>query len=102
PLFQPTGYPGSGMPAADQGGFIGANLGPALANAGLSGVKIMVYDHNWDQIVYPTTVYQNASAYPYVAGVAWHCYGGDISAEATFHNSYPNKDTWLTECSGGS
>ncbi len=100
PLYIPGGYPGMGMAAADQGGFIGYNLGPALANAGLS-TKIMVYDHNWDQISYPTTVYQNSAAYNYVAGVAWHCYGGDISAELNFHNSYPNKDTWLTECSGG-
>src|SRR5579859_2339484 len=46
PLYQPTGYPGMGMAAADQGGFIAANLGPALANAGLH-TKIIVYDHNW-------------------------------------------------------
>jgi glucosylceramidase len=100
PLYQPTGYPGMGMAAADQGGFIGYNLGPALANAGLS-TKIIVYDHNWDRIDYPTTVYQNSAAYGYVAGVGWHCYGGDVSAESSFHNSYPAKDTWLTECSGG-
>jgi glucosylceramidase len=101
PLYSPTGYPGSLMPAADQGGFIGANLGPALSAAGLGGVKIMAYDHNWDQPSYPTTVFNNASANPYVAGVAWHCYGGTVSAENDLHNSFPNKDTWLTECSGG-
>lgn len=101
PLYIPPGYPGMGMAAADQGGFIGANLGPALASAGLT-TKIIVYDHNWDQIGYPTTVYSNAAAYPYAAGVGWHCYGGNISAELNFHNSYPSKDTWLTECSGGS
>ncbi len=100
PLFQPSGYPGMGMPAADQGGFIGFNLGPALRNAGLN-TKIMVYDHNWDQSVYPTTVFSNATAAQYVAGVAWHCYGGNVSAQQTVHNAYPNMDTWLTECSGG-
>lgn len=101
PLYSPTGYPGSLMPAADQAGWIGFNLGPAMANAGLGGVKIMAYDHNWDQPGYPTTVFNNATASPYVAGVAWHCYGGSVSAENTLHNSFPNKDTWLTECSGG-
>ena len=101
PLYIPAGYPGMGMAAADQGGFIGYNLGPALAGAGLN-TKIIVYDHNWDQISYPTTVYSNSAAYPYAAGVGWHCYGGDISTELTFHNNYPSKDTWLTECSGGS
>ena len=101
PLYSPTGYPGSLMPAADQAGFIGFNLGPALAGAGLGSVKIMAYDHNWDQPGYPTTVFANATASQYVAGVAWHCYGGNVSAELSVHNSYPNKDAWLTECSGG-
>ena len=101
PLYSPSGYPGSLMPAADQAGFVGYNLGPALAAAGLGSVKIMAYDHNWDQPGYPTTVFANSTASQYVAGVAWHCYGGDVSAELSVHNSYPNKDAWLTECSGG-
>jgi glucosylceramidase len=100
PLFIPGGYPGMGMPAADQAGFIGYNLGPALRNAGLN-TKIMAYDHNWDRQDYPTTVFSNAAAAQYVAGVAWHCYGGDVSAQQTIHNNFPNMDTWLTECSGG-
>lgn len=101
PLFSPGGYPGSLMAAGDQGQWIAYNLGPALANAGLGSVKIMAYDHNWDQAGYPTTVFQNSVANPYVAGVAWHCYGGNVSAENDVHNSFPGKDTWLTECSGG-
>jgi glucosylceramidase len=36
-----------------------------------------------------------------VAAVAWHCYGGDISAETQVHDKYPDKDTYFTECSGG-
>jgi glucosylceramidase len=101
PLFSPAGYPGSLMSAGDQGQWIAYNLGPALANAGLGSVKIIAYDHNWDQTGYPTTVFQNSVANPYVAGVGWHCYGGNVSAQNTIHNSFPTKDTWLTECSGG-
>src|SRR5260370_37300814 len=89
-----------GMAAADQAGFIGFNLGPAMQSAGLT-TKIMAYDHNWDQENYPLTVFGNATASQYVAGVAWHCYGGNVSAEQDVHNQYPNKDAWLTECSGG-
>jgi len=101
PLYIPAAYPGMGMPATEERDFIKNFLGPALANAGLTP-KVMVYDHNWDQPTYPTTIFSDASASAYVAGVAWHCYAGDVSAELTVHNQYPNKDTWETECSGGS
>jgi glucosylceramidase len=36
-----------------------------------------------------------------VAGVAWHCYGGDVSAQSVVHDKYPDKDAYITECSGG-
>ena len=36
----------------------------------------------------------------YTAGVAWHCYAGDPSAQTTVHNAFPGKDTYFTECSG--
>ncbi len=88
------------MSASDETTFIANNLGPILASNGLS-TKIFDYDHNWDNPGYPTTVLSNATAASYVTGTAWHCYGGDPSAMTTFHNSYPNKDTYMTECSGG-
>jgi glucosylceramidase len=37
----------------------------------------------------------------YVSGVAWHCYEGDVAAQSPVHDAYPDKDAWLTECSGG-
>lgn len=40
-------------------------------------------------------------ARPYVAGVAWHCYAGDVSAQTRVHNAYPDRETYFTECSGG-
>jgi len=36
----------------------------------------------------------------YVAGTAWHCYGGNPSAQNTIHNAHPDKDMFFTECSG--
>src|SRR6266550_7954200 len=62
---------------------------------------ILAYDHNWDAISYPETMYADPAASPYTAGTAWHCYGGDVSTQATSHNNYPNKPAFHTECSGG-
>ena len=33
-------------------------------------------------------------------GAAFHCYGGDVSGQTTFHNAYPSKNIYFTECSG--
>jgi len=37
----------------------------------------------------------------FVAGVAWHCYAGEVSAQSLVHAAHPDKETYLTECSGG-
>ena len=34
------------------------------------------------------------------AGVAFHCYQGAVSQQDSFHNAYPNKEIYFTECSG--
>ena len=34
-------------------------------------------------------------------GTAWHCYGGEVSAQSVSHNNYPHAQAFLTECSGG-
>lgn len=33
-------------------------------------------------------------------GVAFHCYEGHVSQQETFHNAYPNKNIYFTECTG--
>ena len=99
PEYSPSNYPGSTFTAAQEASFIGNNLGPDLQNAGLS-TKIIAYDHNWNDTTFPETVLGDSTAGPYTAGVAWHCYAGDPSAQTTVHNAYPNKDTYFTECSG--
>ena len=100
PLNSNSSYPTAYLTANDEATFIGSNLGPALAAAGLANVKIIAFDHNWDNPSYPETVLANASASAYVAGSAFHCYAGDAGAQAAVKNAYPNKDIWFTECSG--
>jgi O-glycosyl hydrolase len=100
PLYEPDGYPGMSLPATDEANFIANNLGPALAQHDLK-TKILGYDHNWDQANYPSTLYSNAAANPYIDGTAWHCYGGTVDAQTQIHLAYPTKPTYETECSGG-
>ncbi|HEY0533301.1 MAG TPA: RICIN domain-containing protein [Actinoplanes sp.] len=97
PDNDPGNYPGMKWPSTDEATFVNSYLGPAIQNAGLS-TKILAYDHNWDDPGYPSTVLTNAGNY--TAGTAWHCYGGDVSAQNTVHSSFPSKDTYFTECSG--
>jgi glucosylceramidase len=100
PLYTTSSYPTAGMSATDQANFIGNYLGPAMSAAGLSSVKIIAYEHNWDHPEYAQTVLGDSKASAYVAGSSFHCYAGDPSAQLTVHNAYPGKDIWFTECSG--
>ncbi|HEX7735523.1 MAG TPA: RICIN domain-containing protein [Ktedonobacteraceae bacterium] len=86
--------------ASEETTFIASNLGPTFAQNGLATL-ILGYDHNWDQPGYPTTILNNSIAASYTPGIAWHCYAGNASAMSTFHSSFPSKDTYETECSGG-
>jgi glucosylceramidase len=88
------------MSATQEATFIANNLGPAFASNGLS-TQILDYDHNWDNTSYAATVLSSSAASS-VAGTAYHCYAGNASGQTTTHNAYPNKDIYMTECSGGS
>jgi glucosylceramidase len=100
PGFEPDSYPGMRVEPTSRAAFIGGYLGPKLKAEGLA-TQILDYDHNWDLPASPLTVLADAKANPYVAGVAWHCYGGDVVAQGAVHDAYPDKDAYFTECSGG-
>lgn len=93
-------YPSMHLDAAAEAVFIGRFLGPALRGAGFGDVKILGLEHNWDMLDYARTLLANKSAARYLAGTAFHCYGGDESAQDKLHAEYPGKDIWFTECSG--
>jgi glucosylceramidase len=75
-------------------------MGPAFASAGLS-TKIWAYDHNWDNESYPVQIMSDATAGGFTEGAAFHCYAGDQSAMTMFHQMFPQKSIYMTECSGG-
>ncbi|HTQ52909.1 MAG TPA: glycoside hydrolase family 30 beta sandwich domain-containing protein [Bryobacteraceae bacterium] len=100
PLNWNSGYPTAYVSSADEAAFIGGYLGPALAGAGLGTVKVFGYEHNWDNTQYPEALLADSHAYAYLAGSSFHCYAGDVSAQAQVKQAYPSKDIWFTECTG--
>jgi len=100
PHFEPGDYPGMRVEPAERAAFIGNHLGPLLQRQ-WPQVKLFDWDHNWDQPESPLAVLADAKARPFIAGVAWHCYGGDVSAQSPVQEKYPQIETWMTECSGG-
>ena len=94
----PNNNPSMTMTSTEEKNFINNNLGPALATAGYSAVKIIAFDHNCDNTTYPTDVCNNSS---YVDGAAFHLYAGNISAMTTVKNA-TNKNVYFTEQYTGS
>ena len=33
-------------------------------------------------------------------GASFHCYAGDVTNQTLFHNAFPSKEVYQTECSG--
>lgn len=102
PLYVPTAYPGMSMPASDQLVLLRDHVLPALAASQLSA-KVLIYDHNWDQTVYPQSILSDSSlaASSQIGGIAWHWYAGTPGAMSLLHNQFPNRKNFVTEASGG-
>lgn len=100
PDFEPGDYPGMRLNAPERARVIGEHLGPMIARRG-NGPLIFDWDHNWDKPQEPMAVLSDPVAAPYVAAVAWHCYGGDVAAQSPVHDAFPDKDAYMTECSDG-
>jgi glucosylceramidase len=100
PDFEPPDYPGMKLNARERARIIGQFLGPLLAQRPTRPL-LLDWDHNWIKPASPRAVLADPVAAPFIAGVAWHCYKGDVRAQGRVHNAHPDKDTYLTECSGG-
>ncbi|MGO3108942.1 glycoside hydrolase family 30 beta sandwich domain-containing protein [Sphingobacterium sp. JB170] len=90
----------------EQQAFIAQALGPKLRQAGLD-TKIYAFDHNYNyddidsQNDYPINIYNNAQAAQYLAGAAYHNYGGDRAELLDIHQQRPDKEIIFTETSIG-
>lgn len=90
----------------EQLAFVKTALGPKLKAAGLN-TKIYLFDHNYNydniasQNDYPAKIYEDAEAAAYVAGAAFHNYGGDKSELLDIQAKRPDKELIFTETSIG-
>lgn len=91
----------------EQRDFVKNGLGPKLEEAGLGRVKIYAFDHNYnydgmgDQQQYPLKIYEDAEASKYIAGAAYHNYGGDRNELLNVHKAAPQKELVFSEWTDG-
>ena len=100
PHYEPGDYPGMRLEPPARARFVGRHLGPLFERESIA-TRILDWDHNWDEPGSPLHMLSDPVARRHVAGVAWHCYGGDVAAQSTVRNAHPDKDVFFTECSGG-
>jgi glucosylceramidase len=85
--------------AEEERDFVRDHLGPALANAGLGHIKIVIWDHNRDLMVErASVVYSDPQAARYVWGCGFHWYGEDhFDHVQLVHDAWPDKALLFTE-----
>ena len=100
PLNENASYPTQRMPP-EQEFQLAAALQPLLSQAGRTPL-LLGYEHNWDNLAYPAKLLSMdaASATPFFAGISFHCYAGDASAQSRLQQADPQVGIWFTECSG--
>jgi glucosylceramidase len=98
--LNPKNTPSMVVFAQEEDTFIAKYLGPAFAKAGIK-TEIQLYDHNPDVPSYPLSILGDPAASKYVSGTAFHLYGGEVGTLTDVHNTYPNKNLYLTEQSVG-
>ncbi len=94
--LNPWNTPSMAVFAPEEATFIARHLGPAFEKAGIK-TEIQLYDHNPDAPNYALSILGDPEAGKYVAGTAYHLYGGESRTLTEIHNAYPNKNLYLTE-----
>jgi len=104
PLNENPSYPTQHMDPAQEAR-LAALLQPLLRKDGRTPL-LFGYEHNWDNLDYPSKLLSEAAkltpagAPPLFAGISFHCYAGDESAQLAFLRDHPEAGIWFTECSG--
>jgi glucosylceramidase len=85
--------------AEEERDFVRDHLGPALHAAGLSEVRIVVWDHNRDWMVdRAAVIYGDDEAARYIWGTGFHWYGEDhFDHVQLVHDAWPDKQLLFTE-----
>jgi len=90
--------------AEEERDFIKRYLGPTLQKQGLSGKKLIAWDHNRDQVYQrASTILEDPAAAKYVWGIGYHWYETWTGSDMQFGNvqkvgeSFPGKNLLFTE-----
>jgi len=85
--------------AEEERDFVRDHLGPALHAAGLAQVKIVVHDHNRDELLQrAATIYADPAAAKYIWGAGFHWYVEDhFDHVQRLHDAFPGKQLLFTE-----
>lgn len=85
--------------AEEEKDFVRDHLGPALEQAGLGRIKILIWDHNRDHLVHRARVaYSDPRAAKYIWGSGFHWYGPDkFDNVRLLHDAWPDKHLLFTE-----
>ena len=84
------------MEPQQQRDFIKKHLGPTFEKENID-TKIIVWDHNADRPEYPISILNDEDARKYIAGSAFHLYGGNITALSEVKEAHPDKNLYFTE-----
>ena len=85
--------------AEEERDFVRDHLGPALEQAGLGDIKIVIWDHNRDEMVErASVVLSDPQAARFVWGTGFHWYGEDhFDHVQLVHDAWPDKQLLFTE-----
>jgi len=104
PLNENPGYPTQHMDPVQEAQ-LAAILQPLLSKGGRKPL-LLGYEHNWNNLDYPSALLAESARItpkgsgPLFAGISFHCYAGDESAQLAFLRAHPDTGIWFTECSG--
>jgi glucosylceramidase len=85
--------------AEEERDFVRDHLGPALHRAGLAHIKIVIHDHNRDELLQrAATIYADPEAAKYIWGAGFHWYVEDhFDHVQRLHDAWPGKALLFTE-----
>ena len=85
--------------AGEERDFVRDHLGPALAAAGLGDRRLLIWDHNHDELYRRARVaLSDEKAAKYIWGTGFHWYSGDqFDNLDRLHNAFPGKHLLFTE-----
>ncbi len=100
PMYENDYYPTMYMPSEEQNKIIRDYLGPLFESEGIK-TKLLILDHNFDEVDYPISILSDSKTYNYVSGVAFHGYSGSPEDIDGMITQFPDVPVYFTEQSGG-